>query len=127
VRLMCLLSELSASVEVHTLHGFSGLKVSTACGLSGCNTFSRNVVQLSTYTMAKRLGDDGKGCTRRLAQPTATLLFRFPWFCINRLVNVFAYAGTMEYSRGRRTLGRTKRVDLDVNYRSLGPDVPRGG
>lgn len=39
---------------------------------------------------------------------------------------MFAYAGTMEYSRGRRTLERTKRVDLDVNYRSPGPDVPRG-
>lgn len=33
----------------------------------------------------------------------------------------------MEYSRGRRTLERTRRVDLDVNYRSPGPDVPKGG
>lgn len=41
-------------------------------------------------------------------------------------MNVFAYAGTMEYLRGRRTLERTKRVDLDVNYRSPGPDVPKG-
>lgn len=41
-------------------------------------------------------------------------------------MNVFAYAGTMEYSRGRRTLERTRRVDLDVNYRSPGPDVPMG-
>lgn len=32
---------------------------------------------------------------------------------------MFAYAGTAEYSRGRRTLERTRRVDLDVNYRSL--------
>lgn len=49
---------------------------------------------------------------------------------INRLglVNVFAYArgSTVEYSRGRRTLERTRRVDLDVNYRSPGPDVPAG-
>jgi len=33
----------------------------------------------------------------------------------------------MEYSRGRRTLERTRRVDLDVNYRSPGPDVPWKG
>lgn len=38
---------------------------------------------------------------------------------------MFAYTGTMEYSRGRRTLERTRRVDLDVNYRSPSPDVPR--
>lgn len=39
---------------------------------------------------------------------------------------MFAYAETMEYSRGRRTFERTRRVDLDVNYRSPGPDVSRG-
>lgn len=56
-------------------HGFSGLKVSTACGLSGCNTFSRNVVQLSTYTMAERMRDAGKGCARWLAQPRRSFAF----------------------------------------------------
>lgn len=80
---MCLLNELSASVEVHTPHGFSGLKVSTACGLSGCNTFSRNVVQLSTYTMAKGMRDDGRGCAKWLAQPRRS--FAFHGFCINCL------------------------------------------
>lgn len=59
---------------------------------------------------------------------SGTALFRFPWFCINRLAGeCVCVRGTMEYSRGRRTLERTRRVDLDVNYRSPSPDVPRGG
>lgn len=67
------LNEVSPPLSaVHTPHEFSpGPKASTACGLSGCNTFKRNVLQLSTYTMTsgmrrRREGhDESVGSVRR--------------------------------------------------------------
>lgn len=68
----------------------------------------------------------GRGTTSRLAQFAALSLSMVLYKPPSLVVNVFAYAETMEYSRGRRTFERTRRVDLDVNYRSPGPDVSRG-
>lgn len=69
--------------------------------------------------------DVGRGTASRLAQFAALSLSMVLYKPPGLVVNVFAYAETMEYSRGRRTFERTRRVDLDVNYRSPGPDVSR--
>lgn len=58
-------------------HGFSGLRASTACGLSGCNTFNRNVVQLSTYTMVGR-GGGWEGWLSSPALSLSTVLYKPP-------------------------------------------------
>lgn len=69
--------------------------------------------------------DDVGTTSRRLAQFAALSLSMVLYKPPSLVVNVFAYAETMEYSRGRRTFERTRRVDLDVNYRSAGPDGGR--
>lgn len=115
---MCLLSELSASVEVHIPHGFSGLKVSTACGLSGCNTFSRNVVQLSTYTMAEGMRGDGRGCARWLSHAALSLsmvLYKPPswWMCL-RTRGPWSTRVEEERWKGRGELILTLTIGLPV-------------
>lgn len=58
---------ISAAVRfIRCVEILRSLKASAACGLSGCNTFSRNVVQLSTYTTATVLVEDGEKGIERL-------------------------------------------------------------